>query len=138
MKAGTESVSKRVVVRRRRFTQEFKRQAVEQTLAPGASAAGIALKYRLNANVLFKWRRQYLREFATAKARPAALLPVMIEGSNSPLAAGTPAQISAGESARCSGLPSCIEIEVFGALVRIKGAVDPDALRSVLEALAQQ
>ena len=138
MKSVTGSVAKRVMVRRGRFTQEFKRQAVEQTLAPGASAAGIALKYRLNANVLFKWRRQYLRELATAKARPATLLPVTIEGSNAVLPAGTPERIAAGKSARCSALPSFIEIEVFGALIRIKGAVEPSALRSVLEALSQR
>ena len=138
MKPVGESVAKRSVVRRRRFTQEFKRQAVEQTLAPGASAAGVALKYRLNANVLFKWRRQYLRELATAKVRPATLLPVTIEGSRAALPAGTPEQIRAGKSARCSALPSCIEIEVLGALIRIKGAVEPDALRSVLEALSQR
>ena len=94
MKPVRESVSKRVVVRRRRFTQEFKRQAVEQTLAPGASAAGVALKYRLNANVLFKWRRQYLRELATAKARPAMLLPVTLEGSNAALPAHASEQIA--------------------------------------------
>lgn len=138
MKSVKEVVSKRVVVRRRRFTQEFKRQAVEQTLAPGASAAGIALKYRLNANVLFKWRRQYLREFATAKAGRATLLPVTIEGSNAALPAGTPERIPAGKSARSLELPGCIEIEVFGALIRIKGAVEPDALCSVLEALSQR
>jgi len=135
MKPGTEGVSKRVVVRRRRFTEEFKRQAVEQTLAPGASAAGIALKYRLNANVLFKWRRQYLRELATAKAKPAALVPVTIERS---LPAGTPEQNPTSKPARCSALCSHIEIEVFGARIRLKGAVDAEALRSVLDVLSQR
>lgn len=138
MKPVKDVVSKRVVVRRRRFTQEFKRQAVEQTLAPGASAAGVALKYRLNANVLFKWRRRYLREFATARARPATLLPVTIEGSTAALPAGIPERVPAGKSARSLELPGCIEIEVYGALIRIKGAVDPDALCSVLEALSQK
>jgi len=135
MKPGTEGVSKRVVVRRRRFTEEFKRQAVQQTLVPGASAAGVALKYRLNANVLFKWRRQYLRELATAKARPAALLPVTIEGS---LPAGTPEVNSTDKPARCSALRGCIEIEVYGARIRLKGAVDAEALRSVLDVLSQR
>lgn len=125
-------------MRRRRFTQEFKRQAVEQTLAPGASAAGIALKYRLNANVLFKWRRQYLRELATAKARPATLLPVTIEGSDTGQTAGTPEQMPTSKSTQCSASRSCIEIEVFGARIRLNGAVEVDALRSVLDALSQR
>ena len=138
MKPGTEGLSKRVVVRRRRFTEEFKRQAVEQTLAPGASAAGVALKHRLNANVLFKWRRQYLREFATAKASPAALLTVTIEGSNAARPAGTPEVTPTDKPERCSALRGCIEIEVYGACIRLKGAVDAEVLRSVLEALSQR
>ena len=41
--------------------------------------AKIALDHRLNANILFKWRRQQLRELAHAAPKPAAgLLPVTV------------------------------------------------------------
>ncbi|MDR5831505.1 transposase [Caballeronia sp. LP006] len=42
------------------FSVEFKRQIVEATLKPGASAALIAREHDINANLLFKWRRHYL------------------------------------------------------------------------------
>ena len=38
---------------RRRFSTQFKRGVVEETLVPGASVAAIALRHRLNANLLF-------------------------------------------------------------------------------------
>jgi transposase len=47
-------------IKRPNFTVEFKRQIVEATLEPGASAALIAREHDVNANLLFNWRRQYL------------------------------------------------------------------------------
>ncbi|WP_258879301.1 IS66-like element accessory protein TnpA [Paraburkholderia sp. BL6669N2] len=46
--------------KRPNFSVEFKRQIVEATLKPGASAALIAREHDINANLLFKWRRHYL------------------------------------------------------------------------------
>lgn len=63
--------------KRPNFPAEFKRQLVEQTFAPGASVALIARRNDVNANLLFKWRRQY-REGAygvpTLPERAAAAL----------------------------------------------------------------
>ena len=56
--------------RRRRYDPAFKRTIVEQTLAPGASVARIAREHDINANQLFKWRRQFLLEGMTLDARP--------------------------------------------------------------------
>ena len=48
-------------------------------MVPGASVAKIALDHLLNANLLFKWRCQQLRELAQAAPKPAAeLLPVTV------------------------------------------------------------
>ena len=46
-------------MRRRRYDTAFKRALVEQTLAPGSSVARIAREHGINANQLFKWRRQF-------------------------------------------------------------------------------
>ncbi|MBS9405729.1 transposase [Halomonas sp. TRM85114] len=43
--------------KRRRFTTAFKTRIVEACQQPGASVAGIALKHRLNANLVHKWIR---------------------------------------------------------------------------------
>lgn len=47
-------------IKRPNFSIDFKRQVVEDTLKPGASAALVAREHEINANLLFKWRRQYL------------------------------------------------------------------------------
>jgi transposase len=44
---------------RRRWTIEKKRQITQETFEPGASVAGIAQRYAVNANQLFLWRRLY-------------------------------------------------------------------------------
>src|SRR4051812_31422257 len=65
--------------KRRSYDAAFKRHLVELSLVPGASVARIALDHRLNANILFKWRRSHLRMLARSATRPAAgLLPVRV------------------------------------------------------------
>jgi transposase len=102
---------------RRRFRPEFKRQVVELTLAPGASVAAIAMAHQLNANQLFKWRRQFLRQQGRPQPTPE-LLPVEIS--------------SAPEPAPRVGT---IEVELAGARVRITGQPDPGVIRTVLASL---
>lgn len=76
-----ESGSVEVRKRRRRFDPAFKRALVERTLEPGASVAGIALEHGINANLLFKWRRQLLQPGARPSDGPSpavSLLPVTV------------------------------------------------------------
>ncbi len=40
---------------RRRYTEEFKKQAIEACLQPGTSMASVALANGLNANLLRRW-----------------------------------------------------------------------------------
>ena len=42
-------------VRRRRHSAAFKAEAVRACMQPGVSIAGVALHYRLNANLLRRW-----------------------------------------------------------------------------------
>jgi transposase len=44
---------------RRRWTTAEKRQIVSEAMAPGASVSGVARRYAVNANLVFKWLRQY-------------------------------------------------------------------------------
>ena len=46
---------------RRQHEKSFKAELVEQCLMPGASVAAVALAGGVNANLLFKWRRDHLR-----------------------------------------------------------------------------
>jgi len=136
MKRVVEGGAKRAIVRRRSFTGEFKRLVVKETIAPGASVSSVALRHRLNTNMLFTWRRQYLRELAGVQA--VNLLPVKINSSESIVSTEMPRPIPAAQSIRKPEFPGCIEIEAFGACIRVKGSVDAEALRAVLDALSRR
>jgi transposase len=77
----TEGTEKRGARQRRRFTREYRREVVQETLAPGASVAGVALRHRLNANLVFTWRRKLLPNLAAVPAKPIKMLPVTITDS---------------------------------------------------------
>lgn len=134
----TEDRGKREAARRRRFTEEFKRQVVEETLAGDASVAAIALRHRLNANLVFTWRRKLLPSLASRAAKPVKLLPVTITDSNATVPAAASEPVSTSRSARRSRALGAIEIELNGVRIVLKGAVDAGALRVVLAAFASR
>ena len=122
--------------RRRDHSPALKRKLIEQSLQPGASVSGIALDSGINANLLFKWRREPLRAngSALASATPTAtpvLLPVTIEPPM-PEVAATPGPPPPPTSRANAG---SIEIDIGGARVRLRGAVDESSVRVVLQAL---
>lgn len=119
---------------RRHHDRAFKAKLIEQCLAPGASVSAIALTNGINANMLFKWRREWLRQASAASAQPA-LLPVCV----TPEAAEQPEpRLQMRHPAR-EGSPSSsvIELEVAGAKLRLRGGVHEDSLRKVLRALRE-
>ena len=110
-----------VARRRRDHSPEFKRQLVMRALEPGASVSAIALEAGINANLLFAWRR----EFRDASSAPA-LVAVKIDEPAPP----TPTDPSASRAATGS-----IEIDIGRARVRVRGVVDDENLRCVLQTL---
>ena len=133
MSAAKQSVSKQ---RRRVHSDAFKRRLVELGMAPGASVSAIALEHGINANLLFGWRNAYLKSQAAAGVdrsgdaiRATTLLPVEVASASTLMAtASLPA-------CRGSSALGSIEIELAGARVRLRGAVDEASVRSVLAAL---
>lgn len=87
--------------KRPNFSVEFKRQIVEATLKPGASAALIAREHDINANLLFKWRRHYLAgdfgvpDVSLSEAPALNWLPVAV-AEPLPEVAACPSSDSAG------------------------------------------
>lgn len=65
---------------RRQHERSFKAELVRQSLEPGASVSAIALAGGVNANLLFKWRRDHLRASMASGAAPSStvLLPVHV------------------------------------------------------------
>ena len=111
---------------RRLWTDEEKRSICLQTAAPGVSVAQVALRYSVNANLIFKWLRD-------PKYRPASgtglqeaglrFLPVeILADATKPLAAPV--------------ADNHIEIELAGGhRMRISGGYDPDALARLIRGL---
>jgi len=129
----------RGATKRRSYEAAFKRHLVELSLVAGASVAKIALDHRLNANILFKWRRQHLRALARATPKPAAeLLPITITGPER-TAVEAPARAPGPTPRRQAAAPvGVIEIDLPFGRVRLTGTVDLAALRVVIDALSQR
>ena len=118
---------------RRQYAATFKRELFERSLQQGASVSGIALENGINANVLFRWRREHLRCASGVQHRgteQAVLLPVRLAPPATPIErdaipASSPMPVPAG----------VIEIDVGAARVRLRGSVDEASLRCVLHTL---
>ena len=125
------SDDQREPARRRRYDDTFKQAVVEQTLARKASVARIAREHDLNANQLFRWRRQWLLNghFRTVarstEKEPVALVPVTVEEPSSEQSSRRAPVVEGGQ----------IEIRLAVGEVRIRGAVDEQTLQVVLSSL---
>ena len=124
--AYREVDTKEAGTKRRRWPDALKRQLVAETLEPGASVSIVARRHDVNANQLFKWRR----ELASVPRTDTTLLPVAVVQEP----AGDPALPSA--PVRMVPTPSRIEIVVAGGVrVRIEGAADPAAVTAAVAAV---
>ena len=78
--------------RRRRYSAEFKAQAVNACMRPGISIAAVALHHRLNANLLRRWISDQEELAVTDQARqamtvsPAEFIPLQLPAPASALA----------------------------------------------------
>ena len=135
MKQGAKDFPSRVVAQRRRFSEDFRRGLVQRTLVPGASVAKIALEHQLNANLLFKWRRRYLRELSGPRGDAPKLLAVNLEQVSSAAESSWLQRAAAAAPSRLASA-GCIEIELAKGRIRLKGAVDRETLRCVLQILS--
>lgn len=120
---------------RRRHSDALKRELVERSLAPGASVAAIAQDAGVNANLLFNWRRLHLQAQVPAAGATAApvLLPVTVVAAVDHVAPMVPAPPGPPPRVVPAGT---IEIDIHGARIRLRGAVDEASIRTVLRALA--
>ncbi len=119
---------------KRKHSAAFKRKLVGLTQQAGASVAAIALEHGVNANLVFKWRREQLGRPSAAKpVRSVVLLPVTVDPLPPVSATGNAVPAAANTARASSG--GVIEIELGGARVRLRGVVDEASLRCVLLAL---
>ena len=110
---------------RRRYTQAYKRQVVEQSLQPGTSAAQVAREHKINANLLHAWRWHYrsgLLGPSSAAGTTTALIPVE-------LSSATSGDLTSSVTERLLSI-RCGELHIT-----LQGEVDPATLRTVLVSL---
>lgn len=111
------------------YPRSFKLKVAVEACTPGISVSQLALRHQLNANMVFKWRREYVAGlFAGFDTEESALLPVVVATAQDEAPAALPAL-----ALRCKG--GGIVIELGGAVVRIDGTVDADTLRLIIVSL---
>ena len=119
---------------RRNHDQGFKSDLVAQSLVAGASVSAIAMKGGINANLLFKWRREHVKAMARSAPAAATLVPVCLVPDVAPTAQAKAIVVSGANRSARSGV---IEVEIAGAQLRLRGDVDETMLGCVLRALRQ-
>lgn len=93
---------------RRRHSAQFKAEVIEACEQPGASTAGVALAFGLNANLVRQWRRGrgVQRAGLVPSAKPAAgdrrFVPLKVSDLSAPTA----------ESASQSEVSACIDVQL--------------------------
>ena len=136
MKAASTEVSTSGLVdarrrrKRRDWPEALKRRIVAETLEPGSSVSIVARRHDVNANQLFKWRREVTPEQSPAGER-VPMLPVEIVSEQPGALPEQPGELR--PRGRRSGV---IEI-TFGCGTRVclRGEVSPETLRQVIELL---
>ena len=107
------------------YPAEFKQRLAKAACEPGVSVSKLAQQHGINANMLFKWRRD-LRAglFTKSESQSVHLLPVMVQRAPLP-----PKLPSATLPARF------IEIVIADAVVRVSAGTDAALLELVLRSL---
>jgi len=127
-----EGVGPGRTARRHRSIAE-KRRIVELALEAGMSVARVAQSEGVNANQVFKWRREYRNgQLVEAPEWATALLPVVVATASSE-ACIEPSRPLCPEPAAPSG---AIHIELPGrATISVEHGADSALLRTILESL---
>jgi transposase len=120
---------------RRTYSPEYKRGVVQKCDEPGISVAGVALAHGINANLLRRWIVRQNRELAANS--PRVLLPVRVQRASPAPEAADDGGASNTPNQRRVAKPA-IEIEVHGARIYLRGSVDAQGLRAVLDVLSQR
>ncbi|MBM1175479.1 IS66-like element accessory protein TnpA [Microvirga arabica] len=114
---------------RRRWSKDDKARILELTLAPGAVVSEIACRHGLTPQQLFTWRRQARHAAATDE-------PMFVPAITVPPAHVTPSKAHPEDRPdQTSGRLDLIEIEVNGAIVRVRPGTDATTLAMVLRAV---
>lgn len=127
---ATESIARASRKGRPNYPIDFKRQVAALACAPNVSVSKLAAKHGINANMVFKWRRQYRAGCFGAPGTgpynaPVTLIPVI-----TPTVGERPSAARQGEP--------MIEVVIDDVRLRLHGGVNPITLNTVLDCLARR
>jgi transposase len=119
--------------RRRQFTEDFKAQVIEETLAPGAVVSDVARRHGLTPQQVFTWRRRARQATDAARSKTLpAFVPAIVETAAPSELARKRQRRRTHQVDRSSG---GIEVEIAGMTVRIGRGADRKTIAAVLHAL---
>ena len=113
--------------RRRRFSLAFKWRVVEESLADGATAAGVCRRYGLSSSLMYDWRAKYLAGTLKQEALPA-FMPLVTEATvpaTTPSLTAQPALVS----------PSGLVVVIGHRQIVVGAGFDTGALASIVTTL---
>lgn len=115
------------------YPVEFKRRLAAAACEAGVSVSKLAMANAVNANMVFKWRRE-LRAglFDDAPAAVTKLLPVVLAAA--PVEVGSDAA-TAPRSPSSATAVAMIEIVIADAVVRVHGSADAVMLTTIFQSL---
>lgn len=115
------------------YPVEFKRRLAAAACEAGVSVSKLAMANAVNANMVFKWRRE-LRAglFDDVPAEVTKLLPVVLAAA--PVEVGLNAT-TAPRSPSSSTAVAMIEIFIADAVVRVHGSADAVMLATIFQSL---
>jgi transposase len=129
----TPSLAQASRPKRRFFTAEHKQRIVQEALVPGASVSRIARLHDVNANQVFKWKREYLRSQTGSQPSEYGLLPVVITDHAPPAVPHSPPD----QRQTAPTQEGSIELHLSRGRVVLNGQINTEVLRIVLHSLAR-
>jgi transposase len=129
----------------RKYSDKFKRQVVEEAMAPGASVAAIARKRGLNANMIFTWRTRHRRGELGKAATAAKALPApgfvavgIVNEAGQPVPVVTPDKPKLPERTTPKAVYArrMVELELRNGLrLRVDAGISTETLRRIVSAM---
>ena len=115
------------------YPVEFKRRLAAAACEAGVSVSKLAMANAVNANMVFKWRREFRAGlFDDAPAAVTKLLPVVLAAA--PVEVESDAA-TASRSPSSSTAVAMIEIVIADAVVRVHGSADAVMLATIFQSL---
>jgi len=119
---------------RRTWSDDEKRSICLQTLVPGVSAAQVARRYAMNANLIFKWLKDPRFQPDDLEIEETAFLPVEISTEFEAALPTVPQSMPERDSCVSSG-PRIEIVTTGGHRLTVEGDFDGDALARLLKGL---